>query len=338
MAFYSERVVAAEIQSDGIYIARKVKDSIQIEYIKENTNVFHKYTPITDILGDFDMDLDINNKLNIIYLDKKEGLNLYRFKGDKKDIKSIETDISTGIYELSLINNDDTSNIFFMIPITKRNYRIFHYMVKENEVSKVIVDDIKIFNIINPLRIIKNNDELIIAYYYENQICTKIFNFDKNIWSPSMIMTDNMNKLYLDIIFFDKRLHIVYAEYDMENFRIKYERFLYNSDNIIKEKEIYLSNNDNNVDPILIRTGSKLWAVWRNGNLILSVFSKDNGNTWSDVYQWKNTKKQDFVKYRYITNIKNDKVKIDFSYGTIREVALIGFGNIKEADIYYKRK
>ncbi|WFA09449.1 hypothetical protein [Tissierella sp. Yu-01] len=339
MTFYNNKIIVAEISKDGIYIARKVQDNIQIEYIKENTKNFLKDIAVSEVIGDFDIDLDINKKINIIYSDRIDGLQLYRFKGNTMELIQIPHEVNSRLYEMNLINTEDTNNIFFMQPtIEKQIYRIYHHFLQNDVIKEFIVDDVKTFNIINPLRIIKYEKGLIIAYYYENQICTKIFDIDKSQWSPSLILTDNVNKLYLDIMFYEDRLHLVYSEYDNENFRIKYERFLFNKDYILKETEEYLSDNDNNVDPILIKVGSKLWVCWRNSNQIYSVFSTDNGIVWSDIYLWEDTKKMDLVKYKYITNIDDERVVIDYSYGSLKDIRFVGFDDIKKAKLYQQRK
>ena len=339
MTFYNNKIIVAEISNDGIYIVRKVQNNIQIEYIKENTNNILKDIAITEVIGDFDIDLDINNKINVIYLDKIDGLQLYRFKGISKDMIQVPCETDSRLYEINLINIGDTNNIFFMQATTEKQiYRIYHRFVQNDIIKEFLVDDVKTFNIINPLRIIRYEKGLIIAYYYENQICTKIFDIDNNQWSPSLIITDNTSKLYLDIMFYEDRLHLVYSEYDNEKFKIKYERFLFNRDYILKETEEYLSDYNNNVDPIIIKMGSKLWVCWRNLNQIYSVYSTDNGKSWSDIYLWEDTKKMDLVKYKYITNIDDNRIVIDYSYGSLKNIKFVGFDDIKKAKLYQQRK
>jgi len=100
-----------------------------------------------------------------------------------------------------------------------------------------------------------------------------------------------------------------------------------------------LSNSGNNTDPILIYYDNKLWIIWKDTNQLLSIYSEDQGNVWSDIYQWKDTKKMDIVKYKYLTNIVDHKIEIDYSYGSINpDIKFLGFGHLKDAEILLTKK
>jgi len=340
MTFYNNKVVAIEILDRGIYLARFKNNSIYIEFIKEKTNIFQTFEVIPNCIDEFDIDLDINNNINILYLNNIHDLILTKLHNKEVADKIILKGIKKRIFYITLINENDNHNLFYMQETEHGQiYTIHHINIEGDSQTEFIVDEIELYQIINPIRVIKEGKFLLLSYYYKNQICIKEFDSINKIWSHTITLTDNQNKLYLDMMMFSNMLHLVYANYVNDNFVIKYERFNFDNDNIIREKEIKLSNSGNNTDPILVKLGETIWVIWKNANHLVSIYSTNNGDTWSDIYQWSETKKMDIVKYKYLTNILDERFKIEYSYGAIsKDIKFLGFGNTDKTEIIERKK
>lgn len=330
MTFYKNNLVAIEKKDIGIYLARKIKHDIIVDFVKKDTNIFKKQYVISNIIGEFDVDIDENNEMIFTYVNSKNNLVLNRIqdRGDN-EIRILEN-ISGDLVDLKIISFLNNQNIFYMIRSASKDLlEIFHVNIINNEVKRYKVDQVKIYNIINPLRIVEDNDNLIIAYYYRNQICIKEFDKLLGTWSPSITLTDNQNRLYLDILKDGDYLHLVYANHFNDNFIIKYNRFLVNKDYILLEEDTRISNSGNNTDPILLKVYDILWVVWKSTNQLYSSYSTDNGKSWSDIYMWNDTKYLDIVKYKYVTDIFDSKVKLNHAYGSVnKDIKFLGFGDI----------
>lgn len=329
MTFYNNNLVAIEKSNDGIYLARKINDDIIVDFVKNNTNIFSRKYAIENINGEFDVELGENKALYFTYLDSKNNLVLNRVE-DGVDNKVLIQENMKGILELKLINLSTSQNIFYSIKASGQNLlEIYHINVINEEINVLKVDDVETYGIINPFRIIKDNINLIIAYYYKNQICIKEFDGSQKLWSPSVTLTDNHNRLYLDILKYGDYLHLVYADHYNDSFTIKYKRFLFSNDYILLERDIQISNSGNNTDPIFHKTYDTFWIVWKSTNQLFSVYSKDNGKSWSEIYMWKDTKYLDIVKYKYITDIFDDRVILDYAYGSVnKDIRFLGFGDL----------
>ena len=233
------------------------------------------------------------------------------------------------IYELNLIVREDDKNIFYMEASKedKKIYYINHIIFNKGKIEKNVVDKIAAYNFINPLKVILEEDNIYIAYYFKNQICLKEYNLTNRTWSPSFTLTDNKNKLYLDMAVIGNNLHLVYSLYKDDNFNIKHEKCYIKKDDIIKEKEEELSGVGNHTDPILIYHLNKLWVVWKSTNQFLSTVSEDNGDSFTGNYTWRQSPSVDWVKYKYISDVREKGTRIDYSYGSYYpEIKFIGFG------------
>lgn len=340
MTFYNNRVVVIENFKDILYIVRKIKNELFIEYINKGTNIFQNEKLISESMGEFDIDIDQIDDINILFINDNHDLMLTRLIENTYETKIILSGLKTRIFELTLINIGSSQNIFYMQETEEKQiFKIYHIHIEDGKQIISLVDEIETYQIINPLRIIKDDKNLILAYYFRNQICLKVYNTLTKIWSPSITLTNNQNKLYLDIMKVGGRIHLVYSVFNDDLFTIRYERFLINNDYILKEVELSLSTSGNNTDPILIHYDKKIWIIWKDTNQLLSIYSEDGGKIWSSVYQWKNSKKMDVVKYKYLTNILDHNIKIDYSYGSIKPyIKFLGFGDLKDAEALQTKK
>lgn len=326
MVFYNEKIIIAEEINKVLNVFRKIENEIIMYYILVNGKELEEKVIAKDSIEDFDAEFYLNN-LYMVYKNDKKELKLISVKDNKEEL--IYKELDNTIYELNLTIKDGEKNIFFIgsSKEDKNIYNINQFIYNEGNVESYIVDKIVTHNFISPLKVILEDNSIYIAYYFKNQICLKEYNFEYRIWSPSYTLTDNRNKLYLDMILIGNNLHLVYSEYKDDNFCIKYEKFYIKRDNIMKEKEENLSDFGNNTDPILIYHLNKLWVVWKGTNQFMSKVSEDNGESFSELYTWKEPHTVDLVKYKYITNTVEKGIKIDYSYGSYYpEIKFIGFG------------
>jgi hypothetical protein len=334
LAFHNNRFIAVEKKKDGIYLARKIRNELHIDYLKKNTITFNKFKTISCLTEEFDINIDLENNLNILYINDNNDIILSKQKGKEK-LRAIKSGLDSRIYYLTMVSNQDTDNVFYMQDTENKNiFRIYHLFLKDNIIKEFMVDEIETYEILNSFKVLKDGDNLLILYYYRNQICLKGFDIKKSQWSHSITLTNNKNRLYLDAMKIGNILHLVYCDFDLENFTIKYEGFIFDNDYINRINEKSISPKGNFTDPVFVMVGDKIWICWRDTNKLLSIYSTDNGYSWNDIYQWNEVKRLDIVKYKYVTDIIDNRVYIENVYGTTgKDIGFVGFGNIKNAEI-----
>lgn len=324
--FYKDKIILIEKSNQGLYLFRKVKNEIiMYSFLTESGNVTQRII-LDDSYGEFDVELN-NQSINIIYKNTKQDLILLDL--ENKRVLNVAKGLREVTYELNMINIEKTNNILFIEKGQGENltYYLKHILIEDkNNIETYIVDKIKTYNFISPLKVIKSKNNILAAYYYLNQICIKEFDTETRSWSASTTLTDNQNKLYLDIIRGDKNLHLVYSDFTDENFKIKYKKYLINAGNIMIETEQDITDYGNNVDPILVYHLGKLWIIWRGTNMLFSRYSTDNGNSFSDIISWNESKTAQMVKYKYKTDLNDSDNIIDYPFGSFYpELKFIGF-------------
>lgn len=327
--FYHDKVILVD-NNNGIYLVRKIRNEIVLQHYAKDALEMKQEVLVSDAIGEFDIDY-YKKDLFLVYKNRNKQLALINI--DKKELKAIivDQDILGGTFELNIINGDDSKNIIYIeeIPAEDLSYYIKHILIEGNNIKEYLVDKIETHYFINPLKVIIDNNNLIIAFYDKNQICIKVFNQSLKSWSEATIITDNKNKLYLDFIKVDNYLHLVYCDFHDENFLIKYERFLIEDDNTTKDVELNISDYGNNTDPILIYHQNKLWIVWKGTEQLLSKYSEDNGKIFSDIDIEKISKSQHIVKYKYVVNKKEEDIVIQNAYGSYYpDISFMGFHSL----------
>lgn len=324
--FFHDKVILVEDNNTAIYLIRKIKNEIVLQYYgKESVEMTQKVL-VDDAIGEFDMDY-YNNDLYLVYKNRNKQLALLNMDDRDTEITVFVEDIVGGTFELNLINSKNRKNIIYIeeIPGDELSYNIKHVLIEDNKIEDYLVAKIETHYFINPIKTIIDNNNLIIAYYYKNEICIKEFNHSLKSWSASTIITDNKNKLYLDFIKTGNYLHLVYCDFHDENFLIKYERFSIDDNYTTKDVELNISDYGNNTDPILIYHQNKLWIVWKGTEQLLSKYSENNGKTFSDLNTLNISKSVHMVKYKYVTNIKREGIVIQNSYGSYYpEISFMG--------------
>ena len=323
MAFYNDRVKLADIDGREIYLIRKIKNKLKLNYYSYDGNNFEGDVA-DDALGEFDITIN-NGHVYLIYQDINRDIKLVILKGREREVHSLTRGSFPRVYELNIINHKDRINLLFLYPIddSHMTFRIEHNLLLGNKWKNFFVDEIKIEKLLNPIKLVPYENKLYLGYYYKHQICIKSFNLEEDLWSESIVLTDNRDKLYLDLIYDEGLFHLAYSEYKEGNYVIKYKRF--NGQNFIKEDEVEMSRKSNASTPTFIRKADKLWLCWNESFIIYSRYSKDFGRTWSHLQTWEEGRRQSIVRYKYATNNLKDMV-LDHAFGTIYpDIKFIGF-------------
>lgn len=322
--FYKDKIVVADRLNKELNLFRRIKNEIiRYTYAKNSTD-FIQDRIVLDSLGEFDLNFS-SEGLILVYNNKNKLIlrNLYTNKSHEIE------EFKRNIYELQLLILDEKIHIIYLEKVEgdQASFYIKHILVDENfNVEKQLVDKIKSSSFVSPIKAFISDDKIYISYYYLNHICIKSFDTSTNLWSASMILTDNSNKLYLDLNIKDNRIHLVYSIFNEENFLVKYNRFKIDNDNFIMEKELDVSDYGNNTDPLIIIYEEKLWITWRDSNILVSKFSSDQGDSFSELIRWEESRLSHNVKYKYITENKKRKNIVDYVYGSFYpELRFMGF-------------
>lgn len=334
MAFYNNEIIISHTDRDEIYVFKKDKNMIIVDYYSKEENNVDEIV-IEDLLDEFDILLREDGEMYLLYQSLEQNLKIKKI--DKEDSKP---DNLTGeeigkVFELNLFENNSHTNIIYLIIKEQVNtYSIVHHMLIDGEWNSFNVEDIVADTILNPIKIIEYEKGFSILYYNENRICIKSFNLSNKTWEDTNVLTDNNKKLYIDALLEEDYLHLSYCEFINDSLEIKYIRYNLNDD-ILKDMENDISTGINPTNPTLLAYDKKLWLVWNESLNLFSRYSEDNGETWSPIYLWKDVKKKDFVRYKYINN-RDENIKVDYSFGTIGdEITFLGFGpltNVEEID------
>lgn len=239
----------------------------------------------------------------------------------------------------------DDIHIFYLTPLDRehKKYRINHcYDLGDGWINQEL-DTINKIDLLNPIHSTVIGDEIYLLYYDVilglEQIFIKAYNLKSKVWSDSIQLTIGGNrKLYLDgLIRENGKIQLAYCEYIEGNLIVKYQEYKIDGNNYKKIKEKDISNPGNCQFPTLIYHGKVLWICWVEYNYVASRYSEDNGNTWSDAYLWNESKTEDIVRHKYISNINNNI--LNYSFGNAYNLSFIGFGNLKNTKIIpIKRK
>lgn len=332
MNFYEDRVSIVKMNEREIYIFRNKNSEITMDYYSMEED--HKSVSIcNDAYGEFDTIVE-DKKISLVYQDTKNNLKLLSI--DNKSVEETETfkDKLTKIYEVKLSLDKGLKSIIYLLPkfSEKGAFEIHHKFFKDGEWADIKVDETRISMFLNPIKILSNESALLLFFYYGNQICMKTFDLNSLKWNETIVLTDGGEKLYIDVIYDERYIHLVYSEYIEQNLSIKYKRYEYREDSLYEGLDKTISNEGNTTHPTLILYHDKIWIVWRDSLGLNSSFSKDSGETFSDIYLWKKAKLDKYVKYVYKEKEVNDKFKLNSSFGTIYpDIKFLGFGDLRGA-------
>lgn len=201
MAFYSNRVAIAFLNKDKLYLFRNINKEILIDYYSEEV-MNKKDTAIKDALGEFDILINEEDEIYLLYQDIDYYLNIITISDGKTNKVTLTESPLPRLYELNLLKTQNNISIIYLT-LRSQNERIFkihHHLLESDQWINYDVEDIKVNRVLNPIKVISEDNRIILGYYYGNQICIKEFNLETKEWSESNILTNNNEKIYIDII------------------------------------------------------------------------------------------------------------------------------------------
>ena len=293
-----------------------------------------------NVLEEYDVAIRNDDCIHVIYQGYDRHLYLSVIvNGESQVVRITETPISN-VFNLSLLLDGDEIHIFYNILVNEeeRNYRIYHHHYSNNHWNTTVVEDTRVLNILNPINLIYERGKLFIVFYdlvETEEIFIKSYDTVEQIWTDKIRLTyDPRTKLYLDTLLENNTLHLTYSRYVEGNLAIVYVKFNVEGNNFNRVKESILSNVENGSYPTLIKYLDKLWVIWVEYESILSRYSIDNGENWSSIYKWKESKSVDFVRYKYSEYYtKEVNKKLNYSFGIVHpDLTFLGFGPLENID------
>lgn len=332
MTFYNNRAAIVHLDENQVYVFKNIDNNIIMNYYSDEE--IKEDTIIKDGLGEFDILINKEDKLELIYQCKEEKLHLVTIDKGRQEKISLTPKKLPKIFELNIRQKLDTKNIIYLVLKSGRDriFQIHHYLFKGRKWTSFIVEEIKVDEVLNPVEILEYKDKILLFYYQDNKISMREFNFQEKRWHDPVTLTDNRKKLYIDIIEEDNYFHLTYSQYKDDNLIIKYKRFLYSNKEMKKEIEKEISKKGNPSNPSLVIEDKRLWLVWNESDRILSSYSDNKGLDWSPIYLWKESRYTDILRYKYIKRERD--IKLDYGFGTIYpDIRFLGFGRLNKVDL-----
>ena len=327
-----------------IYNFKLTTSGLELIVLEKSTGQSKEPIIIVEDILEYDVSINEKDEIDIFCKMKDSSLSIYSLNDSEWKESEISSGTDQNVCGLKIITVEETRHIFYYMESLKNNraLNIYHHYMEDGKWNTNMVKEIYKSEIIKPIEIIKNEENIIIGYYdlgrYSEDIFIKRFDITSKEWLESFNIThDDKLKLYLDVLEIDDHLHITYSEYEDENLIIKHK--------IVKiEEEVIenvLSNQTNCTYPTLIYSEGTLWNVWTEYESVASAYSKDNGQSWSNPYVWSESKKSDFNRCKFITT--DDKLKINYimnyTFSKIYpKLSFLGFGNLDGAVESVKKK
>lgn len=334
MAFFTDKWTIAEISSNNTILVRKSKKTIILERVVGDTSINSREVIARDILEEYDVAVDKKNNIYILYQNKEGHLILNVLKGNNKEEIQLTSEALSEVFELNMVVKDKIIHIFYFIRVSdvEMKYRLYHHHYDENKWNDSIVDEISVNRVLNPIKLIQTDSNILLLYYSsDKKIELREFSIDKLEWNSKVtpISTEN-DKMFLDAIKINDIIHISYGEFINGNLVIKYNSLHYNEEQCEILQEQYISNEGSPSHPNIILYENKLWVTWIELNKIMSRHSEDMGQNWEPIiYMWNQSRDIDFVRYKYLTKVSKENVLLEHSFGSIYpRVTFMGFGPI----------
>lgn len=348
MAFLNIDDAIITDKDGSIYSFRLIKSGIELIVHEKFTDKIERSIIINGEILEYDVNINEEDRIDLICKKSDKSLSIYSLNEGEWIESKIYEEASHDTCGLKIISVDKKIHIFYYRLSLEDNMKlsIYHHYLDDNSWNTNIVRDIYKSEIIKPIELIKEEDSILIGYYdlgyHSEDIFISRFDTKNNVWrDPINITNDDKIKLYLDFLQIDGFIHVTYSEHEDENLIIKHKKIRLKSDEYIEISENILSNQVNCTYPTLISTGDVLWNVWTEYEHVVSSYSKDSGETWSNPYVWNESKKEDFARYSFSNNDdsikKNYKMNYSFSK-TYPNLSLLGFGDLSEAVESFKKK
>ncbi|WMM23626.1 hypothetical protein RBU61_11765 [Tissierella sp. MB52-C2] len=346
MAFFTDKWTIAEMASNNMILVRKSKNNILLEEVVSETSFDSREIIAKDILEEYDMGIDGSNNIYILYQNTEGHLILNILKNKKKEEVKLTAEPISEVFDLNIIVEGKIIHIFYVIEIQDKEnkYRINHHYYDGTKWSTYGVDEISREKVLNPIRIIKIEEDVLISYYSnDKEINLRRFGIKNLEWGDKFnIVSTETDKIFLDMIKDNDTIHLTYCEFIDGNLVIRYNKILYDKEHrqYIKHRSEYISNEGSPSYPNLIFYEDKLWITWVELNKVVSRYSEDRGESWDSIYEWNESREIDFVRYKYININPRDDIILKYSFGSVYpEVRFIGFGPLEKVlEVPIKKK
>lgn len=345
MAYYTDKVSLIRDLRGNIDLFRLTEGNI-IRYHFDRKSLANTEANIaTDVHLEYDVYIDQNDIVYLIYQDKAMNLILSIIRNEKVEKVKLTEEHMPEIYYLNMIAINGVPHVFYFTLLSGRDrkYRIYHHYLEKDQWVTNTVDDIRVREVLNPMSICMTDGEILLSYYdYSDSehIFIRNFNLERKTWEERTQLTDSrFDKLYIDMMYKDNMLHLTYCQYEEGNLQVKYERYRYEKGFISKEGEEDISNYEGPESPTLIYYDNKLWITWVEMDSVLSRFSEDDGETWGPIYLWKESKRSNIVRYKYSSVNEDENILLNYSFGKFsKDLSFVGFGPLDNTEIVPLKK
>lgn len=327
---------------ENIYSFYIHENKIKMILYDKNTGKATKRVIISDCLDEYDSAISEDGIVYLVCQKLDGSIVLVSIDGYNQEEHYLAEKFESRLRNINIKLIEDQIHIVYCLESNEGNnrFRIYHHRLMGDEWDTNIVSDIAIREILNPISIIKLQDDMVIGYYdlVDNieQVFINIYKITNSKWSDKIqITTDRSTKMYLDMLSHnDNEIDLCYSKFVEGNFIVTYEKYRISNDEATKVAEHMLSNPANCMYPTFIHSDGTLWAIWIEYNGLLSCFSEDGGLSWSTPYSWEETKRSDFARYKFTTNNNAIKDAYNFNYGFAtygESTTFIGFGDVESA-------
>lgn len=348
MAFFNTDSSLIIDSLGDIYSFKLTEGGIELIVHEKFTNQMKDPLIISRDVLEYDVSINEKDEIDLFCKKKDKSLSIYRLNEGKWIESKISKELDLDICGLKITSLNDTIHIFYYMKSLENIGRlnIYHHYIRNEKWNTNIVKEVYESKIIKPIEVIKSKNEIIIGYYdlgqFSEDIFIKKFNLENNTWGESINVTNNEKiKLYLDILCLEEDIHITYSEYEDENLIINHKKIDINFKEVDGILENVLSNQTNCTYPTLVSEMGLLWAIWTEYESVVSSYSNDGGITWSNPYIWRDSKEEDFTRYKFNTNNMDVKeaYEMNYSFGKLYpELSFLGFGDLSRAIKSEKKK
>ena len=213
MIYTHNNLILIEDIKDNLYLF-KLREGIIFSYgFQGKDNKIQEKKISNRASLEYDISIDNKNNIYIVYQDKNFHLVLLIKSGESiREIILTEEPLPE-IINLSLEIIEDITHIFYNVLVEEKKYRIVHHYYNNSIWKTNLVEDIKINQVLNPMKILYNGEKLFLIYYNLENIYCKCFNINKGQWEEKIKITENpKDKLYLDCLIIDGKLHLSYCD------------------------------------------------------------------------------------------------------------------------------
>lgn len=292
----------------------------------------------------FDVDLAPDDSIHAVSC-HTNGFVYYHwlFKGTWKSKEVFQHPLSEKVLSCRIKSILGQTHLVFMLNQGKKT-TLYHYLLKADtdEWVKSTIAELSFNKYVNPINLLTNgkeNSPLLLFYSSlvgrHEQIYFTGYDISENSWFKPKQLTDiKSTKLYMDCLM-DQRgtLHLTWSDYEQDTLSVQYLRM--ESDSIkTQTQRKTLSKPLNCSFPQLILLQNQLYLIWIQFNHLTRAISMDNGKTWSKPENIKGSKLKHFKRYRYISNLAEEKeIKGQFLYGTLYPgIQFLGLGGDMDYD------